>query len=95
LKNTRVSDTVGRFGGEEFLIILPVVKPVLKREGPMVFGKRLLKQLATYRMPNRRVTLSGGVATYPVDGKTHLELLKKADNNLYRAKREGRNRVCL
>jgi diguanylate cyclase (GGDEF)-like protein len=95
LKNTRVSDTVGRFGGEEFLIILPVVKPVLKRGGPMVFGKRLLKQLATYRMPNRRVTLSGGIATYPVDGKTHLELLKKADNNLYRAKREGRNRVCL
>jgi diguanylate cyclase (GGDEF)-like protein len=94
LKNTRVSDTVGRFGGEEFLIILPEVKPEKKKEGALVFGRRLIKQIAAYPMPNKNITLSGGIATYPADGKTRLELLMKADKHMYMAKKEGRNRVC-
>jgi diguanylate cyclase (GGDEF)-like protein len=90
LENTRLSDTVARFGGEEFCIILSEIE----KHGAKIFARRLIKEIAAHPMPNRKVTVSGGVASYPEDGKTHLELLKKADSHLYRAKREGRNRVC-
>ncbi|MBI5598710.1 MAG: diguanylate cyclase [Deltaproteobacteria bacterium] len=89
-KNTRMTDTVGRFGGEEFCIIMPQIK----KEGAHAFGRRLIGEIEKYPMPNRTVTLSGGVATFPTDGKNHLSLLRKADARLYRAKREGRNRIC-
>ncbi len=88
-KNSRITDTNGRFGGEEFCIIMPQIK----KEGALTFGRRVLNEIAKYPMPNRKVTISGGIATYPADGKTHIELLRKADECLYKAKRKGRNRI--
>ncbi|MBI3754926.1 MAG: GGDEF domain-containing protein, partial [Deltaproteobacteria bacterium] len=89
-KAARTTDTVGRFGGEEFCIIVPDIK----KDGALAFAKRLLKEIAGTPFPNRKITLSGGVAAFPRDGKTPLDLIKKADKFLYRAKKQGRNRVC-
>ncbi|MDH4228004.1 MAG: diguanylate cyclase [Deltaproteobacteria bacterium] len=89
-KCSRGTDTVCRFGGEEFCIVMPHVKAA----GAAIFGKRLIKEVAKYSMPNRKVTMSGGLATFPEDGKTHTALLKKADSRLYKAKNGGRNNIC-
>ncbi|MBI5561066.1 MAG: diguanylate cyclase [Deltaproteobacteria bacterium] len=89
-QNTRVTDTVGRFGGEEFCIIMPQIR----KDGGKAFGLRVISEMEKYPMPNRTVTLSGGIACFPADGKTHLALLRKADARLYKAKKGGRNRMC-
>ena len=89
-KETRDTDMVGRFGGEEFCIIVHEVK----KDGAAVFAKRLLREIAKNHFSGRRITLSGGVAVFPKDGKTPAELIKKADVFLYRAKKQGRNRIC-
>ncbi|MFZ3072733.1 MAG: diguanylate cyclase [Thermodesulfobacteriota bacterium] len=88
-KSTRLSDTVGRFGGEEFCLVMPEIS----KEGAKAFASRIVKEIGKYPMPNRKVTLSGGVSTFPHDGKTHALLLKKADERLYKAKNAGRNRL--
>lgn len=90
LKNARATDIVGRFGGEEFCIVVPEIQ----KNKAAAFVKRLLSEVANHSFPNRRITLSAGVAAFPKDGKTHLELIKRADTFLYKAKRQGRNRVC-
>ncbi|VAV84512.1 hypothetical protein MNBD_DELTA01-1139 [hydrothermal vent metagenome] len=86
-KNSRVTDTVGRFGGEEFCVIMPQIS----KEGAKAFAQRVLKEIEDYPMPNRVVTMSGGISSFPKDGKTHLDLLQKADELLYAAKKKGRN----
>ena len=53
----------------------------------------MLKEIASYPMPNRQVTVSAGVATYPTDGKSLPALIKRADVRLYKAKREGKNKI--
>lgn len=88
-KVARTTDTVGRFGGEEFCIIVPEVK----KDGAVAFAKRLLREIAKNPFHGRKITLSGGVAGFPKDGKTPVELIKKADVFLYRAKKQGRNRI--
>lgn len=89
-QNTRVTDTVSRFGGEEFCIIMPQIK----KDGARAFGKRAVSEIERHPMPNRTVTVSGGIACFPADGKTHLALIRKADARLYSAKKSGRNRLC-
>lgn len=88
-KNSRAIDTVARFGGEEFSIILPEIG----KEGAMLFASRLTRKIAQHKFPHRKVTVSGGVATFPQDGSTVMELIKKADSTLYEAKRLGRDRI--
>ncbi len=90
LKNSRATDTVSRFGGEEFCIVMPQVG----KKGALSYGKRLIKMVEKEAMPNRKITVSGGVSAFPEDGTSHIELLKEADKRLYKAKRAGRNRVC-
>jgi diguanylate cyclase (GGDEF)-like protein len=89
-KTARATDIVGRFGGEEFCVVVPEIK----KNGAVAFAKRLLNEIAKNSSFNRNVTLSGGVVTFPKDGKTPLDLIKKADTFLYKAKKQGRNRVC-
>lgn len=91
LKNSsRETDTVGRFGGEEFCIVAPELN---KKEGLML-ARRLIKGVAAIPLLNKKVTLSGGVSVYPTDGKNHFKLIEKADSRLYKAKKMGRNRIC-
>jgi diguanylate cyclase (GGDEF)-like protein len=86
-------DTLARFGGEEFTIVLPetgsagartVAEKVRRVVGDTPFGKG--DELED-------VTVSVGVATYPDDGENTSELMRAADRALYRAKRAGRDRV--
>lgn len=89
MQSARATDTVGRFGGEEFCIVVPE----MEKAGAIAFAKRILKEVANYKGLCRKVTFSGGVATFPTDGRIPSDLIKKADMNLYKAKRLGRNRI--
>jgi len=84
----RDADIAGRYGGEEFLIIFPEIS----EDEAFRAGERLRKNIEAVEFENRiKITISGGVAEYI--GKTALELIEKADRNLYRAKENGRNRI--
>lgn len=89
-KSSRLTDTVGRFGGEEFCIILPEIE----KDGAVGFAERLVKDIEAMKDKNRKVTISAGVATFPDDASRHHDLLQKADEKLYLAKEQGRNKVC-
>jgi diguanylate cyclase (GGDEF)-like protein len=98
LRNSiRDTDVAARYGGEEFCVILPEVD----RNGARIFAERLRKAIEDHPFykeeiqPNGKLTVSAGAATYPDDARIIKELLVRADNALYRAKRMGRNRVCL
>lgn len=96
LLNCRESDIVCRFGGEEFVIIYPETSPefVLQRAETLrqaISGM----QLKHFGRLLGEVTASFGIASFPEHGTTIQELLKAADEALYRAKGEGRNRCVL
>ena len=96
LKDTlRTVDSVGRYGGEEFLVLLPQTPPDEARRT----GERIRQQIAqhAFRAGRRelRVTVSVGVATWESGGAQSAEgLIREADQALYRAKEQGRNRVA-
>jgi len=92
----RKDDLIGRFGGEEFLVILPGTDLLDAAK----VGERIRRAIAAKNMPHPRsdvaehVTVSIGVAAgRPADGTTTEELVRAADNALYEAKRMGRNRT--
>jgi diguanylate cyclase (GGDEF)-like protein/PAS domain S-box-containing protein len=93
LGDIRLEDVACRYGGEEFLILLPAMPleaAVARAEG----WRRAVASLALARDGHLvRFTVSLGVATFPVHGATPDELTRCADLALYRAKREGRDRV--
>jgi diguanylate cyclase (GGDEF)-like protein/PAS domain S-box-containing protein len=87
----RKSDTVGRMGGDEFLVILPEVEHA--RQAATV-AEKLLKVVAeSRRIAGHELTTSTslGLAMYPDDGTEAQTLIKKADMALYMAKDAGRN----
>ncbi len=88
----REQDLLGRIGGEEFLLLLPETS----REECLKIAERLRQTLAESSPEalagESRVTISAGVATLNTELQ-FSELLKQADNALYRAKNKGRNRV--
>ena len=85
----RVPDLLGRWGGEEFIVIAQVTKPVDAAE----LAERLCVSVANQTMAgSRSVTVSIGVTTRQGD-ETPETLVKQADEALYLAKRLGRNRV--
>ncbi|MBI3968221.1 MAG: diguanylate cyclase [Chloroflexi bacterium] len=95
-KGVRTSDVVGRYGGEEFALLLLEAPP----EEAMTIAERLrgaiaARALHTSASDEMRVTVSIGVALCPEHGSTFDGLLGSADEALYRAKRNGRNLVCL
>lgn len=91
----RGEDHVGRWGGEEFLIILPLQGPVsakaaLERCRVRIAGESILAEDGR----KLKVTASFGLAVYPAPGLTTMQdVIAAADAALYRAKRAGRNRV--
>lgn len=91
----RASDVVGRFGGEEFLLILDETP----RMGATIVAQDLVTRIAEYPINIGRETplystISAGYATYPIDTENMRELVEIADQGLYLAKNSGRNRVC-
>ncbi len=90
----RASDTLSRLGGDEFVILLP--EPIALNETQVVMDKVLAAIRAPFVLNDGevRISSSAGVALYPQDGATVDNLMKHADAAMYRAKAEGRNRVC-
>ncbi len=89
----RETDFVARYGGEEFAVILPETN----KAGASFAAERVRKTLSeqTFGEVGAKMTISLGVASYPDDAVLRTDLIKKADEALYRAKKEGRNRTCL
>ncbi|MGI8695854.1 MAG: GGDEF domain-containing protein, partial [Mycobacteriales bacterium] len=92
-RELRPSDTIGRFGGEEFVVAIPA--------GPsraMAIAGRLCQRIAGHVAEvagqDVRITASIGVAMFGSDGYDATELLAAADRALYAAKAAGRNRVA-
>ena len=92
----RSGDVAARYGGEEFAMILPATS----REDAEEIGWRVARDIAAYRIPHKAsdvadvVTASVGVASLiPTPIMNPRDLLGAADDALYRAKRQGRNRV--
>jgi len=92
----RGGDIACRYGGEEFVLILPEASPevTLRRAEQMREGVKRLN-VVHHGQPLGRITLSLGVAGYPGDGQTPDELLRAADAALYQAKERGRDRVVV
>lgn len=86
-KTLRPTDTVSRFGGDEFMLLLPNTP----KEGAKVAAEKIKKHLAEFADPP--FTVSFGVAEWPKDGRKEKELLAKADEALYLAKEKGKNRI--
>lgn len=99
LASLRLSDFAGRFGGEEFIVCLPATDA----RGAAKVAERIRQICAATPVPlergSRVVTVSIGVASVQSSGRTlpgsEVDLLKRADEALYRAKAKGRNRVEL
>lgn len=88
-KWARSSDLLARFGGEEFVVLLPMTDI----HQALTAAERLRAAVAEHSFPRRkRLTVSVGVASYPTDADSIDELLRMADQALYQAKRMGRNR---
>lgn len=96
LKQTsRSSDMVARYGGEEFALILPETD----QPSAEALGNRLREEIEHFQfpgeehLPSKILTISVGIATHSRYASKEA-LIAAADAELYRAKREGRNRVC-
>jgi diguanylate cyclase (GGDEF)-like protein len=93
----RSDDIFGRFGGEEFLLIMPS----RTRDQAFMAAETIRERIAEYdfpfgdRQPLGMVSVSGGVATFPDDARDSVDLLLAADAALYRAKQKGRNKVLV
>ncbi len=88
----RKEDIACRYGGEEFLLIMPgaPMEIALERANELNLS---VKQLHTQNTSLKRITISAGVAIFPEHGATGKEVIRAADAALYRAKAEGRDRV--
>ncbi len=95
-ETVRPDDVPARYGGEEFVVILPQTP----KDGAMIAAERFRERIAAHPYPHREsqplkvVSLSGGVATFPDDGRNGTDLIQAADAALYRAKKAGRNQLC-
>lgn len=93
--NFRKSDLIARYGGDEFVISLPETGKTETR----IVAEKICKIVSDYPFPGRKtqpqkkVTLSIGIASFPEDGTDGSSLLHCADQALYQAKKSGRNQV--
>lgn len=92
-RNIRGIDLVGRYGGEEFLILLPDSDIYTAQH----IAERLVQTIVDIPMQTERgdirITISAGIACVSDDGATLTDLINRADQALYKAKHAGRNRV--
>ncbi len=88
---------VGRYGGDEFVIVFPGEE----REQAFLKMEHIRRELTRQEVSGSEkhriqgIDISGGVSSFPVDGRTENELFRKADHALYRAKLSGRKQIRL
>jgi diguanylate cyclase (GGDEF)-like protein len=90
---TRKEDIICRYGGEEFLVVLPGTLAEVARERTELWRQKFQELCVLFDDVEISTTLSAGIACFPVDGDSMDRLLTVADNALYKAKQTGRNRV--
>ncbi len=89
-QNVRIADFAVRYGGEEFVIVLVETN----KKGASVVAERVRRDVEELHL-KKNLTISGGIASFPVDTDEEEEMFRLADRALYRAKSEGKNRVYL
>lgn len=93
--NLRDTDAVGRYGGEEFIILLPETD----KEETITIAERIRSGVDGHKFPRAesqpggKITISIGVSMYPEDGDAFERIIRAADDALYAAKNTGKNRV--
>ncbi|RJO64455.1 MAG: sensor domain-containing diguanylate cyclase [Candidatus Omnitrophota bacterium] len=93
---SRKMDHVCRYGGEEFAIILPQTG---KKESYYI-AERLREHIAKFSfineeiLPNKKLTVSIGIASFPDDGSNAPDIIAQSDRALYEAKNKGKNTTC-
>lgn len=95
-RHARPGDCAARFGGEEFVLLLPG----LEKEQAWEIAERIRRDVAAARLDTDdggifSTTISLGLATFPTDATTVQGLIKAADEAVYSAKHGGRNQVCV
>jgi diguanylate cyclase (GGDEF)-like protein len=94
-EHTRRSDTACRYGGEEFLIIMPEIN----QEDALLRGEELRNNVENLEIEHEgqviKLTVSVGVAIYPIHGPNSDKILSAVDEALYLAKQSGRNQVIM
>ena len=96
-ESTREDDICARYGGEEFIVVFTGTS----KEGAFKAAEKIRQAIENFPFPNGksqplgRVTISGGCASFPDDGRTSTEMISAADQALYQAKNAGRNRVFI
>jgi len=93
--NTRTSDVACRYGGEEFIVVLPGAGLELAHERAEFLRMIFEQSEITFNGMPLKATLSAGVSAFPAHGSTGEDLIRAADSAMYGAKRSGRNRVLL
>lgn len=92
--HARSSDIPCRYGGEEFIVVLPDMPLEAARQRAELVRRDFADLRIAFGGAQLAATLSIGVSAYPGNGKTADELIGVADQFLYEAKQSGRNRVC-
>jgi hypothetical protein len=95
INEKREEDVVARYGGEELVVILPEtnkVNTIIKAER---IRKKIQDMSLVFDGKKIKISVSGGIATFPQDAVEANKLIHCADQALYRAKGEGKNRICL
>jgi two-component system cell cycle response regulator len=96
-EHVREIDLAVRYGGDEFAIVLPYCD----KKNALDVVERIRQAAASHRFSEKvplsrgNVTLSMGIASSPFDASSEDELIQKADQMLYRAKKEGKDRICV
>jgi diguanylate cyclase (GGDEF)-like protein len=98
LKNSiQNSSVVARYGGEEFVLLLPSTS----KTNACRVAEKIRQQVESHpfkgreTQPQGKVTVSIGISSFPDDGTDRATLIQCADGAMYRAKKSGRNKVCL
>lgn len=92
LKYIRRSDIAARWGGEEFVLLLPKTD----KEGALIIAEKIRAKIEKLQIAQISFTISMGVAAFKHTKDTDINVtIKKADEALYKAKTSGKNRVCL
>lgn len=87
--SARETDIVGRYGGDEFMLILPQTD----EEGAIIVGERIRDRVEAYNKVDVPMTASIGLSVYPDHGHTKEQLIRQADKAMYRVKEQGKNGI--